>query len=164
MAILLGALMIHGLQPGPLLIRQAPDLFWGVITSMYIGNVMLLILNLPLVGIWAKLLRVPYALLFPLILLFCLIGAYSVANNVGDGIVMWVFGIVGYLMKKFEYEGAPAHPGDGDWADDGRVAPAIADPVARGLRDLRRAADFSGLPHRGGRAAGAAAHHAPAVV
>ena len=107
MAILLGALMIHGLQPGPLLMKQSPDVFWGIITSMYIGNAMLLVLNLPLIPMWAMLLRVPYAVLFPFILLFCLIGSYSVGNNVGDGIVMWVFGIVGYLMKKFDYEGAP---------------------------------------------------------
>jgi putative tricarboxylic transport membrane protein len=107
MAILLGALMIHGLQPGPLLVKQAPDVFWGIITSMYIGNAMLLVLNLPLIPMWARLLRVPYAVLFPFILLFCLIGSYSVGNNIGDGIVMWVFGIVGYLMKKFDYEGAP---------------------------------------------------------
>jgi putative tricarboxylic transport membrane protein len=107
MAILLGALMIHGLQPGPLLVKQAPDVFWGIITSMYIGNAMLLVLNLPLIPMWARLLRVPYALMFPFVLLFCLIGAYSVGNNVGDGIVMWAFGIVGYLMKKFDYEGAP---------------------------------------------------------
>ena len=107
MAILLGALMIHGLQPGPLLMQRAPDLFWGTIASMYIGNAMLLVLNLPLIGIWTRLLRVPYALLFPFILLFCLIGAYSVGNNVGDGIVMWVFGVLGYLLKKFDYEAAP---------------------------------------------------------
>jgi putative tricarboxylic transport membrane protein len=107
MAILLGALMIHGLQPGPLLMTRAPDLFWGTITSMYIGNAMLLVLNLPLIGIWIRLLRVPYTLLFPFILLFCLIGSYSVSNNVGDGIVMWVFGILGYLLKKFDYEAAP---------------------------------------------------------
>ena len=107
MAILLGALMIHGLQPGPLLVKQAPEVFWGIITSMYVGNAMLLVLNLPLIPLWARLLRVPYALLFPLILLFCLIGSYSVNNNVGDGIVMWVFGVLGYLMKKFDYEAAP---------------------------------------------------------
>jgi putative tricarboxylic transport membrane protein len=107
MAILLGALLIHGLQPGPLLVKQAPDLFWGFITSMYIGNAMLLVLNLPLIGMWAWLLRVPYAVLFPLILLFCLIGSYSLNNNIGDGIVMWVFGVLGYLMRKFDYEGAP---------------------------------------------------------
>jgi putative tricarboxylic transport membrane protein len=107
MAILLGALLIHGLQPGPLLVKQAPDLFWGFITSMYIGNAMLLVLNLPLIGLWALLLRVPYAVLFPFILLFCLIGSYSLNNNIGDGIVMWVFGVLGYLMRKFDYEGAP---------------------------------------------------------
>jgi putative tricarboxylic transport membrane protein len=107
MAILLGALMIHGLQPGPLLVKQAPDVFWGIITSMYVGNAMLLVLNLPLIAMWARLLRVPYALMYPFILLFCLIGAYSVGHNIGDGIVMWVFGVVGYLLKKFDYEAAP---------------------------------------------------------
>ena len=107
MAILLGALMIHGLQPGPLLVKQAPDVFWGIITSMYIGNAMLLVLNLPLIPMWARLLRVPYAIMFPFILVFCVIGAYGVANNIGDGVVMWIFGIVGYLLKKFDYEGAP---------------------------------------------------------
>ncbi len=74
---------------------------------MYTGNAILLVLNLPLIPLWARLLRVPYATMYPLILLFCLIGAYSVGNNIGDGIVMWVFGIVGYLLKKFDYEGAP---------------------------------------------------------
>lgn len=107
MAILLGALMIHGLQPGPLLMKSAPELFWGIIASMYVGNAMLLVLNLPLIGIWTRLLRVPYALLFPFVLLFCLIGSYSVSNNVGDGIIMWVFGVLGYLLKKFDYEAAP---------------------------------------------------------
>jgi putative tricarboxylic transport membrane protein len=106
-AILLGALIIHGLQPGPLLMTKAPDLFWGTVTSMYIGNGMLLILNLPLIGLWVQVLRVPYYLLYPLILLFCLIGSYSLDNRVGDVIVMLVFGIAGYLMKKFRYEGAP---------------------------------------------------------
>ena len=91
--------MIHGLPPGPLLVKQAPDVFWGIITSMYIGNAMLLVLNLPLIPMWARLLRVPYTVMYPLILLFCLIGAYSVGNNIGDGIVMWVFGIVGYLLN-----------------------------------------------------------------
>lgn len=107
MAILLGALMIHGLQPGPLLMSKAPDLFWGTIVSMYIGNGMLLILNLPLIPMWVKVLKVPYYLLYPLIILFCLWGAYSIGNNVGDVIVMFISGIVGYLMKKFGYEGAP---------------------------------------------------------
>jgi putative tricarboxylic transport membrane protein len=107
MAMLLGAFMIHGVTPGPLMMKQNPQLFWGVIVSMYIGNFMLLILNLPLIGIWVQILRVPYKILFPLILLFCLIGVYSVNNSVFDIYVMLIFGIVGYLMKKFDYEGAP---------------------------------------------------------
>ena len=107
MAMLLGAFMIHGVQPGPLMMKQNPGLFWGVITSMYIGNGMLLILNLPLIGMWVKVLKVPYRILFPLILLFCLIGVYSVSNAVFDIYIMILFGILGYLMKKFEYEGAP---------------------------------------------------------
>ena len=107
MAILLGALMIHGLTPGPLLMTKAPDLFWGTIVSMYIGNGMLLVLNLPMIGLWVKVLRVPYYLLYPLILLFCLIGAYGIENSVGDVIMMLIFGILGFLMKKFRYDGAP---------------------------------------------------------
>ncbi|HSR13899.1 MAG TPA: tripartite tricarboxylate transporter permease [Thermodesulfobacteriota bacterium] len=107
MAILLGALLIHGIKPGPLLMKQNADLFWGVIGSMYIGNVMLLVLNLPLIGIWVKILKIPYPILFPLILLFCLIGCYSLNNNVYEIIIMVGFGVIGFLMKKFRYEGAP---------------------------------------------------------
>jgi putative tricarboxylic transport membrane protein len=106
-AILLAALMIHGLQPGPLLLKQNPELFWGVITSMYVGNAMLLILNLPLIGVWVQILKVPYRILFPLIILFCIIGAYSINRNLVDVGIMIFFGIVGYLMKKLKYEGAP---------------------------------------------------------
>jgi putative tricarboxylic transport membrane protein len=107
MAMLLGALLIHGLQPGPMLMKNHPDLFWGVVTSMYVGNGLLLILNLPLIGIWVQVLRVPYRTLFPLILLFCLIGAYAVNYSKTDVLFMIAFGVVGYLMKKFQYEGAP---------------------------------------------------------
>ncbi len=107
MALMLGALMIFGLQPGPLLMTRNPELFWGVIVSMYVGNIMLLILNLPLIGLWVRVLRVPYPVLFPLILLFCLIGAYSINNNKFDVLIMVVFGVIGYLMKKFKLEGAP---------------------------------------------------------
>jgi len=107
MAVMMGALMIHGIQPGPTLIDQYPDLFWGVITSMYIGNAMLLILNLPLIGIWVQVLRVPYGILFPLIMLFCLIGAYTMKNNVSDMFIMIIFGIVGYLMRKYKYDAPP---------------------------------------------------------
>jgi putative tricarboxylic transport membrane protein len=107
MAIFLGALMIHGLQPGPLLMKRAPDLFWGTIVSMYIGNGMLLVLNLPLIPLWVMVLRVPYYLLYPLILLFCVIGSYSIGNNISDVVVMLIFGVVGYLMRKFRYDAPP---------------------------------------------------------
>lgn len=107
MAMLLGALLIHGLQPGPMLMKDHPDLFWGVVTSMYVGNGMLLLLNLPLIGLWVQVLKVPYRILFPLIILFCLIGAYSINYSITDVLIMIVFGVVGYLMKKFDYEGAP---------------------------------------------------------
>jgi putative tricarboxylic transport membrane protein len=106
-ALLLGAFMIHGVQPGPLLMKQNPGLFWGVISSMYIGNIMLLILNLPLIGIWVQVLKIPYRILFPIILILCLVGAYSISNSVFDLYIMIGFGLFGYLMKKFEYEGAP---------------------------------------------------------
>jgi putative tricarboxylic transport membrane protein len=107
MAILLGAMMIHGLQPGPNLVQNHPEVFWGVITSMYLGNAMLLVLNLPLIGLWVQLLRVPYGFLFPLILLFCLIGVYSLNSAPFDLLIMIVFGAVGYLLKKTDYEAAP---------------------------------------------------------
>ncbi|MGE5254344.1 MAG: tripartite tricarboxylate transporter permease [Planctomycetaceae bacterium] len=107
MALLLGALIIHGLTPGPLLLSQHPELFWGVVASMYVGNAMLLALNLPLIGIWVQLLKVPYFILFPLIVLFCLIGAYSINNSSFDVVIMLAFGIIGYLMKKLSLEAAP---------------------------------------------------------
>jgi putative tricarboxylic transport membrane protein len=106
-ALLLGALVIHGIQPGPLLIKEHPDVFWGTVMSMYLGNIMLLVLNLPLIGLWVKVLKVPYPILFPLILLFCLIGAYSLNNSVTDVIIMTIFGLIGYLFRKFRYEAAP---------------------------------------------------------
>jgi putative tricarboxylic transport membrane protein len=107
MALLLGALIIHGVQPGPLMIAERPELFWGVVASMYVGNVILLALNLPLIGLWVQLLRVPYGLLFPLILMFCVIGVWSESGNPADLIVLVVFGVLGYLMKKLGFEPAP---------------------------------------------------------
>jgi len=106
-ALLLGALMIHGMQPGPMLLRQNPEIFWGTIISMYIGNVMLLILNLPLIGLWVKVLKIPPRILFPFIFFFCIIGSYSENNSVFDVCVMLFFGLVGYLFRKFKYEPAP---------------------------------------------------------
>src|ERR1700759_41726 len=107
MALLLGAFVIHGLQPGPLLITQNPGLFWGIVASMYIGNVMLLILNLPMIGMWVQLLKLPYNILFPLIILFTILGVYCSSNNVFDVYVMIAFGIIGYFMRKLGYEPAP---------------------------------------------------------
>jgi putative tricarboxylic transport membrane protein len=107
MAMLLGALIIHGVTPGPLLLTNHPQVFWGVVGSMYIGNVMLLILNLPLIGLWVQLLKVPYAILMPLIIVFCIIGSYTIANSIMDVFFMLIFGVVGYLMKKLRYEAPP---------------------------------------------------------
>jgi putative tricarboxylic transport membrane protein len=107
MAMLFSAMIIHGVQPGPLLMTSSPDVFWGLVASMYIGNVLLVLLNLPLIGLWVQLLKIPYRILLPLILLFCLIGAYSLNNSTFDVMVMIFFGGVGYLMRKFGYESAP---------------------------------------------------------
>jgi putative tricarboxylic transport membrane protein len=104
---LFSAIMIHGIQPGPLLIKNSPDLFWGLVVSMYVGNALLVLLNLPLIGLWVQLLKVPYRIMLPLILLFCLIGAYSLNNSTFDVKVMIFFGALGYLMRKFGFEGAP---------------------------------------------------------
>ena len=99
--------MIHGVQPGPLFMKNYPELFWGVVASMYVGNVMLLVLNLPLIGIWVRLLKVPYAFLYPLILLFCLIGVYTLNNNVVEIFIMVISGVVGLLLRRVGFEGAP---------------------------------------------------------
>jgi putative tricarboxylic transport membrane protein len=106
-AMIFAALLIHGVRPGPLLVAEKPEVFWGLIASMYIGNVMLLLLNLPLIGIWVKLLKVPYPLLAPLILVFVIIGAYSVNNSIFDVGVTIAFGFFGYLIRKFDFEPAP---------------------------------------------------------
>lgn len=107
MGILLAALMIHEIVPGPLMIKNHPEVFWGTISSMYVGNVMLLILNLPLIGLWVHLLRVPYAVLFPLILFVALLGAYVINGSDIDLYMMLFFGVLGYFMRKFQYEPAP---------------------------------------------------------
>jgi putative tricarboxylic transport membrane protein len=107
MALFMGALMIHGIQPGPLFISKYPELFWGFIASMYIGNAMLLVLNLPLIGIWVRVLRTPYSILFPLILLFCLVGVYTLNSNTTEILIMVVFGVGGFLLRRFGFEGAP---------------------------------------------------------
>jgi putative tricarboxylic transport membrane protein len=106
-AVLLGALMIYGLTPGPLLIRNSPDFFWGVIASMYIGNVFLLVLNLPLIPLWVRILKIPYEYLAISIILFCLIGAYSLNNSVADIFIAVGASLVGVLMNRFDYKATP---------------------------------------------------------
>jgi putative tricarboxylic transport membrane protein len=106
-AVMMGALMIHGVRPGPMLIEQRPDFFWAVIVSMYIGNAMLLILNLPLVGLFASLLRVPARYLQPLIVLFCVVGVYSINYAMADVWIMIAFGLLGYLLRRYGFEAAP---------------------------------------------------------
>jgi putative tricarboxylic transport membrane protein len=106
-ALLLAAFMIHGVSPGPLILKKHPDIFWGVVTSMYVGNFLLLVLNIPLIGVFINILRIPYSILSPLIAVVCFVGAFSVNNNAMDVVVMVFFGVVGYLMRKFEYDAAP---------------------------------------------------------
>ena len=107
MALMIGALMIQGIQPGPQVMTKQPELFWGVIASMWIGNLMLIIINLPLIGIWVSLLRVPYHFLFPAIVVFCAIGAYSIGNSLFDLWLMLGFGLIGYFFIKIGVEPAP---------------------------------------------------------
>ena len=106
-AVLLGALLIHGLRPGPMLFSTHPDFVWGLIASMYIGNIMLVILNMPLIGVWVRLLKVPYKILMPLIITISAVGVFATDNNIFDMWVMFVFGFVGYLMRKLDYPPAP---------------------------------------------------------
>src|SRR6266542_2555666 len=106
-AMLIGALMIHGIAPGPRVMTDRPELFWGLIASMWLGNLMLVILNLPLVGLWVRLLRVPYRLLYPAIVAFCCIGAYTINNKPFDLFVMGFFAIFGYVALKLDCEPAP---------------------------------------------------------
>jgi putative tricarboxylic transport membrane protein len=106
-ALLAGAMMIHGIQPGPQMMTNHADLFWGVISSMLVGNAMLVVINLPLIRIWVALLRIPYRLLYPAILVFCAIGAYSVNRSVTDVVLLFVFGVVGYVILKLRFEPVP---------------------------------------------------------
>ena len=106
-AVMIAAIMVHGILPGPMLIQQQPDLFWGFVASMYVGNLVLLILNLPMVGLFVNLLRIPYAYLYPCILAFCILGCYSVSNSVTDVWIMLVMGGIGYGLRKFGFDLAP---------------------------------------------------------
>ena len=107
MALMVGAMTIHNIQPGPQVMTSNPDLFWGLIASMWIGNAMLVVLNLPLIGLWIKLLTVPYRWLFPSIVLFCAVGVYSTNNNTWDIWIVGIFGLIGYIFHKVGAEPAP---------------------------------------------------------
>jgi putative tricarboxylic transport membrane protein len=106
-AVMLAAMMVHGVSPGPMLIQQKPELFWGFIASMYVGNVVLLILNLPLVGVFVNILRVPYPYLYPSILVFCILGVYGVNGSVVDVWIMLAMGLLGWVLRKLDFETAP---------------------------------------------------------
>jgi putative tricarboxylic transport membrane protein len=106
-AVLIAALMIHGVPPGPTLVNEHPDVFWGFVASMYVGNLMLLALNLPLVGIFVNVLRIPYAYLYPLVIMFCIIGVYEVNHSIIDVWIMLIMGVIGYGLKKFGLDPAP---------------------------------------------------------
>jgi putative tricarboxylic transport membrane protein len=107
MALMIGAMMIQGIAPGPQVMTEKPQLFWGMIASMWVGNLMLIVLNLPMIGLWIKLLKVPYRILYPSILVFMAIGVYSLSNNPFDVLLMMLFGLLGYVFTKLECEGAP---------------------------------------------------------
>jgi putative tricarboxylic transport membrane protein len=106
-AVLLAALMVHGISPGPLFIKEQPGIFWGLIASMYVGNLVLLLLNLPLVGIFVNFLRIPYRILYPMILMFCVVGVYAVNTSFVDVGIMSIMGLLGYLLRKIDFETAP---------------------------------------------------------
>jgi len=118
MALMIGAMMVHGITPGPEIITKQPALFWGLIASMWLGNLMLVILNLPLIGIWVRLLQVPYGYLFPTILILCCIGTYTLNSSTGDVIVMTVFGVIGYVLGPMLEENFRRAMvlSDGDWS------------------------------------------------
>jgi putative tricarboxylic transport membrane protein len=107
MALMVGAMTIHGIVPGPQVMTKQPDLFWGMIASMWVGNLMLIVINLPLVGVWVTLLRVPYRLLYPSIVVFCCIGIYSINNAPFDVVLAAIFGVIGYFLIKHDFEPAP---------------------------------------------------------
>lgn len=107
MAMLFAGLLVHNITPGPLMLQEHADVFWGLIASMYVGNVMLIVLNLPLIGMWVQVTRIPFRFLYPLIILFCIIGVYSIDNSVLDLRLMLIFGVIGYLMRKCGYEAPP---------------------------------------------------------
>jgi putative tricarboxylic transport membrane protein len=148
MALMVGAMTIHGIVPGPQVMTKSPNLFWGMIASMWVGNLMLLIINLPLVGVWVRLLKVPYRLMFPAILLFCCIGIYTISSLPTDVMFIGLFGLVGYLLIRLGFEPAPLLLGFvlGELIEEnfrraliishGSLATLIESPISQGLLGL----------------------------
>ncbi len=142
LSLMIAAMVIQGIQPGPLLVDQHPEIFWGIVASMYIGNIMLLILNLPLVGVWVSLLRIPAYLLVPLILLFAVIGAYSVRSSMLDVYILVAVGLLGYALRKLDFQLAPLviglvlgpeiekHFREGLFASQGDLSTFVTKPIA----------------------------------
>ncbi|GFZ93096.1 hypothetical protein GCM10011497_23940 [Elstera cyanobacteriorum] len=145
MALMVGAMTIHGIIPGPLVMTRTPDLFWGMIASMWIGNLLLLIINLPMIGLWVRLLKVPYPILFPAILMFCCIGIFSINAEPVQVLMIAIFGLIGYALSKFGFEPAPLLLGFvlGDLMEEnfrrallmsrGDLTTFIASPISVGL-------------------------------
>ena len=131
MALMVGAMIIQGIQPGPEVMTKKPDLFWGMIASMWIGNLMLVVINLPLIGMWVKLLTVPYRFLAPAILLFCCIGAYSLQNSTFHVMQVALFGVLGYVFVAARLRGRAVPAGPRARAADGGILPARHAAVAR---------------------------------
>ena len=130
MALMIGAMIIHGIQPGPQIMTAKPELFWGMIASMWVGNLMLVVLNLPLIGMWVKLLTVKYDYLFPAILIFCCIGVYSISNAWMDVLLAALFGFIGYVYIKLECEPAPLLLASCSAHDGGELATSAAPALA----------------------------------
>ena len=145
MALMIGALTIHGIQPGPQIMSERPQLFWGMVASMWIGNLMLVIINLPLIGIWVQLLKVPYRFLYLAILLFCGIGVYTVSNSTAAVLLAAFFGVVGFVLMRLDCEPAPMILGFVLGPADGGEPPPRHEDRQRRPDDLRAAADQPGL-------------------
>ena len=154
MALMIGAMMLHNIQPGPQVMTKNPELFWGLIASMWLGNLMLVVLNLPLIGIWVRLLSLPYRLLYPAIILFCCIGVYTLSNNTFDVRLVVLFGALGYLFAKIGCEPAPMLLGFilGPMMEE--YLPSRAGDRARRFPRVHRASDQRRPAGRGAGAAG----------
>ena len=148
MALMMGAMIIQGIQPGSAVMTKRPDLFWGMVASMWIGNLMLLVINLPMIGIWVRLLSVPYRLLYPAILLFCVIGIYSTNTNMAQLVLCAVFAVFGYILLQIRMRAGAAGAGIHSRAADGRKSPAIPGDLARRSDGVLRAADLGGSAGR----------------